>query len=144
MSDQASALDLLLAAGADLDAVAGLMPHVDPAAVKVKVAPGWMRRIWFEGIAAMTLPTAIYVQPSVMDHYRAGSEPDRWGPLIVHEMMHADQWRRLGVVRYGFRYLGDYLRGRARRRGHWDAYREIRLEVEARDAAARVPFGGPV
>ncbi len=143
MTDQAPALDLLVAAGADLDAVAGLMPHVDPAAVKVKVAGRWFRKLWFKGIGAMTLPNAIYVQPAVMDHFRAGSEPDRWGRLVVHELMHAEQWRRLGVLRYTTRYLGDYLRGRFRRRGHWDAYREIRLEVEARDAATLVPFGGP-
>jgi hypothetical protein len=144
MTDHATALEMLIGAGVDLDAVRDLMPHVDPAAVTVKVAPRWLRKVWFKGVTAMTLPSGIYVQPAVMDHFRAGAEPQRWGRLIVHELMHAEQWRRLGVIRHTTQYLGDYLRGRLRGRRHADAYREIRLEAEARQAADRVPLGGPM
>ena len=108
----------------------------------MSVASPLFRRFWVKGIAAVALPTGIYVQPAVMDRFRAGAEPERSGRLIVHELMHIEQWRRLGAIRHVTQYLGDYLRGRFRRLGHWEAYRAIRLEVEARQAAAAIPRGG--
>jgi hypothetical protein len=60
----------------------------------------------------------------------------RDGLLMVHELTHLEQYRRLGAGRHTARYVGDYLRGRVRGRRHWDAYRDIRLEREARDVAA--------
>lgn len=60
----------------------------------------------------------------------------------MHELMHIEQWRRLGAFRHVTQYLGDYLRHRYGGFGHWKAYRAIRLEEEARDIAARVEVGG--
>jgi len=51
--------------------------------------------------------------------------------LLRHELAHVRQWRRLGVVGFLVRYLGAYLRWRARGHGHWGAYRRIPLEIEA-------------
>ncbi len=142
MYDTAPAADLLRAAGIDPDSLAELMPHVDPAAVKVRVARAWFRRIWAKGIVAVALPTGVYVQPNVMERFRSGLEAGRWGPLIVHELMHIEQWRRLGVFRHATQYTSDYIRGRFQGFGHWEAYRAIRLEVEARDAASQIGGGG--
>jgi len=61
-----------------------------------------------------------------MRHSAAGS--DR---LLRHELVHVGQWRRLGVVGFGVRYLGSYARWRLRRYPHWAAYRRIPLEIEA-------------
>lgn len=141
MPDRVTALEMLTGAGIDPDVVAGIMPHVDPAAIPVKVANRWFRQVWFKGVIGMAFPKSIYVQPSVMDHYRAGVDLDRWARLIVHELMHVEQWRRLGVTRHLAQYLGDYFRNRLRGHSHRDAYEAIRLEVEARDAA-RIAFGG--
>ncbi|MDJ0954192.1 MAG: hypothetical protein QNJ81_10985 [Acidimicrobiia bacterium] len=143
MYDTAPAGDLLRASGIDPDDLAELMPRVDPATVKVRVASPLFRRFWAKGIAAVSLPIGVFVQPAIMDRMRAGAEPERSGRLIVHELMHIEQWRRLGAVRHLVQYVGDYLRGRFRRLGHWEAYRSIRLEVEARDAAAAVTVGEP-
>ena len=57
--------------------------------------------------------------------------------LIRHELVHVRQWRRHGVIGFGVRYLGDYLRQRLRGRGHWAAYRRIRFEIEADWVARR-------
>ena len=125
MSESAPAAELLRATGIDPDSLRAVMPRVDPATVKVRVAAAWFRRFWVRGIAAVALPTGIFVQPAVMDRFRAGAEPERSGRLIVHELMHIEQWRRLGAFRHLSQYLGDYVRGRRRRLGHWEAYRSI-------------------
>lgn len=142
MYDSAPAADILLAAGIDPDALGELMPRVDPSQVKVRVASPRFRRLWAKGIAAVALPNGVFVQPSVMERIRAGAEPDRSGKLIVHELMHIEQWRRLGAFRHVTQYTGDYLRGRFGGLGHWDSYRAIRLEVEARSAASQISDRG--
>jgi hypothetical protein len=133
----------LLASGIDPASLAEVMPRVDPTRVKVRVASKLFRWFWFEGIAAVALPTGIFVQPAVMERFRAGAEPERSGRLIVHELMHIEQWRRLGAFRHVSQYVGDYLRQRLSGIGHWEAYRAIRLEQEAREVAASVNIGGP-
>ena len=138
MNDTARAADILLASGIDPESLGDLIPRVDPALVKVRVAAPWFRRMWAKGIAAVCLPNGIFVQPATMDRFRAGAEPERSGRLIVHELMHLEQWRRLGGIRHVSQYVGDYVRGRYRRLGHWESYRAIRLEVEAREAASSV------
>ncbi len=138
MYESAPADDLLRASGIDPTDLGELMPRVDPAAVRVRVASPWFRRFWAKGIAAMALPNGVFVQPAIMDRLRTGSEPERTGRLIVHELMHIEQWRRLGAIRHLSQYLGDYVKGRYRRLGHWEAYRAIRLEVEARAAAEAI------
>lgn len=142
MYDTAPADDLLRAAGIDPADLAELMPRVDPATVSVRVAPTWFRRFWAKGIVAVSLPIGVFVQPGVMERFRSGAEPERWGPLIVHELMHLEQWRRLGALRHVSQYVGDYVRSRFQGYGHWESYRAIRLEVEARDAAAQIRGGG--
>lgn len=76
-----------------------------------------------------------------MERFRAGIEPDRSARLIVHELMHIEQWQRLGALRHVTQYMGDYVRNRFRGQRHWDAYRAVRLEVEAREAAASIDGG---
>jgi len=138
MYDSAPADDILRASGIDPDSLQDLMPRIDPASVRVRVASPLFRRFWAKGIAAVALPTGVFVQPAVMERFRLGAERERSGRLIVHELMHIEQWRRLGAFRHVTQYVGDYLRGRWRRLGHWEAYRAIRLEVEARQAAASI------
>lgn len=57
--------------------------------------------------------------------------------LLRHELVHVRQWRRFGVLGFLRRYLGAYLRWRARGYPHWGAYRRIPLEVEAEWVARR-------
>jgi len=59
------------------------------------------------------------------------------GHLLRHEVEHVDQWRRLGIGRFLWQYVGAYLSWRLRGYGHWAAYRRIPLEVEAEWAARR-------
>lgn len=144
MKESAPASDILWSSGIDPASLVELMPRVDPAHVPVRVASGWFRRLWAKGIAAVALPGGVFVQPAVMERFRTGAEPERSGRLIVHELMHIEQWRRLGAFRHVTQYVGDYLRNRFQGLSHWEAYRGIRLEQEARNAASQVEFGGPL
>jgi hypothetical protein len=132
----------LLAAGIDPVEVRLALPAIDPANARITPAPGWYRRTWSQGIIAVTMPWGISVSPDVYDALRDPSRAGRYGPLVVHELAHLDQYRRLGATRHLTRYLGDYLTGRWHGRSHWDAYRDVRLEVEARRVAARFAAGG--
>jgi Domain of unknown function (DUF4157) len=84
------------------------------------------------GAAAITIGPVVSVRPS---HARSAR-------LIRHELEHVRQWRRLGVVRFLWRYVGAYLGGRIRGYSHHVAYLRIPLEVEAQWAAERDPDPG--
>lgn len=143
MHESAPAADILRATGIDPGSLADVMPRVDSEEVKVRVASPLFRRFWVKGIAAVALPNGIFVQPAVMERFRSGAQPGRSGKLIVHELMHIEQWRRNGAIRHLAQYLGDYIRNRWNGFGHWESYRAIRIEQEARDVAAAITAGGP-
>ena len=73
------------------------------------------------GADATTLGRFVFVRE------RAATSPR----LLRHELVHVRQWRVLGVPGFLVRYLGSYLRWRARRYPHWAAYRRVPLEIEA-------------
>jgi hypothetical protein len=79
------------------------------------------------GSAAITLGRLIVVRR------RAAGDPH----LLRHELVHVEQWQRLGVVRFLRQYLGAYVRERLRGRGHRAAYLRIPLEIEAERRARR-------
>jgi hypothetical protein len=128
-----TAADIVDAAGIDRDSLAAALPRVDPVSVPVRAAPRWFRALWARGITAVAMPWAVYFHPLHLDRPLADL-----GPLIVHELTHVDQWRRLGPVGWARSYLGDYLRNRRCGVGHAEAYRAIGFEVEARATARRL------
>ncbi len=87
------------------------------------------------------MPWAVYLTPPMMDRYEAATDSSALGRLLVHELVHIEQFRRLGAVRHVAQYAFDYLRGRLQRKGHWAAYSAVRLEIEARGVAAFVMEG---
>lgn len=56
---------------------------------------------------------------------------DRLAEVIRHELVHLDQWHRLGWRRFAARYIGEYAAGRRRGLPHRSAYLAISLEREA-------------
>ena len=79
------------------------------------------------GADAMTLGRTVLV--------RAGHAGSR--QLMAHELVHVQQWDRLGAPAFLAQYLGSYARNLARLRRHRAAYLAIPLEVEARERARR-------
>lgn len=57
--------------------------------------------------------------------------------LLAHELVHVQQWSRLGRAGFLRQYVGAYARSLARLRNHRAAYLAIPLEVEARERARR-------
>ncbi len=97
------------------------VPPLDGARARVVVV-GWLT----PGTVGMTLGRWILI--------RRGREHDR--SLLAHEMVHVRQWRERGVVGFLTAYVGEYVRGRLRGLGHWDAYHAISFETEARALSA--------
>jgi hypothetical protein len=95
---------------------------IDTARARVVVVP-----FLTPGVVAMTLDRWIIV--------RRGNERDI--ALIAHELVHVEQWRVRGAVRFLWEYLAAYLRGRRAGLGHWPAYRAIPFEAEARLRSGR-------
>lgn len=124
------ALESIMEAGLDRHALHRVAPNVDPADVPVHCAPRWFVALWVPGIAAVALPWGVYLRPDVYERPRADL-----GRLIVHELVHIEQARRVGVVPHLAVYVADYIRERLRGASHWPAYKAIRAEVEARLAA---------
>ncbi|MGZ4688531.1 MAG: hypothetical protein ACXVKA_13175 [Acidimicrobiia bacterium] len=93
------------------------VPEQDRVRARVVVVPALT-----PGIVAMTIDRWILV--------RSGRELDV--DLIAHELVHVQQWRELGVLRFLVRYVGEYLRLRLEGKQHWAAYSAISFEAEAR------------
>jgi len=96
----------------------------------VRPAPRWLKLVWRGQFAAITLPWSIYVRGSVT------ASPE-FGGVLLHELVHAEQWRRLGIVGFLRTYLTQYLQGRWKGQSHLDAYAAISLEAEARNQPQR-------
>jgi hypothetical protein len=132
-----NARTLLAASGISSERVASALPGVDIEQIVIRPAPAWLVRLWGKAVSAMTLRTTIYVRADLLD-----SAPSLLGPLLVHELVHVQQWARLGVVRFLWKYVAGYVGGRLTGLSHQDAYRAISIEVEAREIAAQLQ--GPV
>lgn len=128
-----SAAEALSASGVDVVALQAELPEVVPSRIPVYAAPGWFRAFWAPGITAIAMPWGVYLHP------RRVSEPlESLGPLMVHELTHIAQWRRLGPIGWARSYVGDYVRGRRGGLSHQEAYLGIDLEEEARVVARRI------
>lgn len=128
-----NAAEVLERSGLDISELLVAIRPVRPESVSVKTAPVVMRRLWAQGIQAMTLGYNVYIDPRVI-----AGPARRFGLLMVHELVHVRQWREQGVLGFGRRYLTAYLHGRRKRLGHRGAYLQIEQELEARAIASRV------
>lgn len=74
---------------------------------------------------AVTLGSTIY--------YRRAREyvAPRWH---IHEQMHVEQYNKYGIIGFLFIYLIEYIYGRFKGLDHYEAYKEITFEVQARMA----------
>jgi hypothetical protein len=89
-----------------------------PAIVRVGY-PWWLRPFVLRNVAAITLGRRIYVAEEATE------------AILRHEMVHVRQAGELGLARFLWRYVAEYLRNRRRGMRHDEAYRAISFEVEA-------------
>ncbi len=101
---------------------ADIEQHVHEARAIVRFCyPWWLRPFLSGGVVAITLGRRIYLDEGISDLPR----------LLRHELAHVRQVERLGIFRFYWRYLREYV---ANRRCGWssaEAYRRISLELEA-------------
>jgi hypothetical protein len=110
------------ALSAEERAAHGHVPGFDRQRARIVVVP-----LLTPGVVAMTLGHWILL--------RRGHEQDEG--LLAHELVHVRQWREFGAVRFVWRYLGSYARGRLHGLGHREAYAAIPFEHEARALTGR-------
>ena len=110
----------MIAARLGAEAVARF-PHVE--AVDVLRARFVVVPVLTPGVAGMTIGRWVLL--------RRGHAHDVG--VVAHELVHVEQWRTPGPIRFLRAYLGAYARGRRDGLGHAAAYRAIPFEAEARD-----------
>jgi hypothetical protein len=93
--------------------------------------PWWLRPLLMKEVAAITLGRRIWIRAD------ARSES-----LLRHELMHVRQMRDLGIIRFGWRYLREYVRNRLGGMPADAAYRNISFEREAFAAETYNPGTG--
>ena len=78
-----------------------------------------MRPFLLRGVAGITLGRRIYIEGENVE------------AILRHELVHFRQIQRLGVFRFYWSYLREYLTNRRRGMPPSEAYRRISLEEEA-------------
>jgi hypothetical protein len=105
-----------------------LPPHLqtlaEAANAKVRVGfPRWLRPFLMRGVVAITLGRRVYLAATV-----AEGAMER---IVRHELAHVRQVARLGLPRFLWRYVAEYVRHRRRGLRSHAAYLAISFEVEA-------------
>jgi hypothetical protein len=93
------------------------------ARAKIAPIPPWLRPFLARGILAITLGRHVYVAATV-----AEGEMEQ---LLRHELVHVGQIARLGMIRFYWRYVMEYVALRRRGFSSAEAYPRISFEVEA-------------
>src|SRR2546423_805801 len=105
--------------------------------------PWWLRPFVMRDVAAITIGRRIYLSDGCpVPSGRCPGEPPgnrapgtgHFEPLLWHELTHVRQMREAGPLRFGWRYLCEYLRNRRSGMSSSEAYRNISYEREAFDA----------
>jgi hypothetical protein len=93
--------------------------------------PWWMRPFLIRGVVAITIGRRIWIHENQLS---AG--PDELKSVLRHELIHVRQMGELGVTRFVWRYLREYVGNRLQGMNAGDAYRNISLEHEAFTASS--------
>jgi hypothetical protein len=97
---------------------------ITAARAKVRLRyPWWLRPFLMRGVVAVTLGRRVYLA--------AGTAESEIELLLRHELVHVQQIARLGLVRFYWRYLAEYISLRRRGLSSAEAYRGISFEAEA-------------
>lgn len=100
---------------------------IEDARARVRIGyPWWLRLFVARDVVAITLGRRIFVRTEL-----AARSFER---LLRHELEHVRQVNRLGLLRFLWRYLSEFVRHWIRLRSLPVAYAAISFEVEARRA----------
>jgi hypothetical protein len=85
--------------------------------------PWWLRPFLGQGVVAITLGRFVYVQATIAEEKIERS--------LRHELVHVQQIARLGIIRFYWRYLREYIALRRSGLPSAEAYQRISFEKEA-------------
>jgi hypothetical protein len=112
---------------------------IEGSAARVRLGfPAWLRPFLQRGVIGITLGRRVYLSPRLMD--RSEEEMRR---IVQHELAHVRQVHELGLPRFLYRYVREYISLRRRGFSSSDAYRRISFEVEAEAAETRLEAAPP-
>ena len=97
--------------------------QITAAAAKIRPIPRWLSPFLSRHVIAITLGRRIYIAATVAE--------DELEALVRHELVHVGQIARLGLIRFYWRYINEYITLRRRGLAAAEAYRSISFEVEA-------------
>ncbi|MCM2316614.1 MAG: DUF4157 domain-containing protein [Thermoanaerobaculia bacterium] len=95
--------------------------------------PWWLRFVLSRRTLAITIGRRIYLGRELL-----ARSADEIEAIVAHELEHVRQFARVGLLRFAWRYAGDYVRNRWRGLSSFEAYEAISFEVEARVAENRL------
>lgn len=127
-----NAARILADAGYDVDALDAELGSVAINSVNVWPASRWVRAMWRPGIMGVTQWRWILVDPQAL------ADRHKLARLVLHELVHVQQFAEMGYVRFMYRYIRDYVSGRRAGMDPREAYLAIPAEVEAREFTSRV------
>lgn len=102
--------------------------RIEESGARVRVGFPWWLAPFLRGILGITLGRTIYLAPHLLERGQQTVEA-----TLRHELAHVRQQMRLGLVRFLYRYLAEYVRLRLARMTHQQAYEAISFEREARE-----------
>lgn len=91
--------------------------------------PRWLSPFLQRGVIAITLGRRVYLSEGLLQR-----SEDELLRIVRHELAHVGQVRRLGLVRFLYRYAREYVTARRRGVASYAAYEQISFEQEARAA----------
>ena len=99
------------------------LAQITAARAKLRPIPAWLRPFLSRGVIAITLGRRIYIAATVAE--------DEFEALVRHELVHVAQIGRLGLIRFYWRYINEYITLRRSGLTPAEAYPRISFEVEA-------------
>jgi hypothetical protein len=85
----------------------------------------WLPKLM--NVNAVTIGNNIYYKQNVIPEW-----------LVRHELKHVEQYRERGTIGFLLVYGYEYLIGRLEGKSHYESYRNISFEREAREAEDEV------
>lgn len=108
-------------------------PHIaeaiDGARARVRLFPWWLKPFLARNVVGITLGRTIFLSEQYVTSSSARVER-----LLRHELVHVRQVNQLGLFRFLWRYVAEYVRNLRAGMPSAEAYRNISFEVEAYEA----------
>lgn len=110
--------------------LAALLPLIEESAARVRFGyPFWLRPLLQRNVVGITLGRRVFLSKRLLE--RSDDELQR---IVRHELAHVKQVTKLGLLRFLYRYVREYVALRKQGLSSAAAYNAISFEREAVEA----------